>query len=342
MNDAARKRVRRVAGVCESALARAVLLRSLPLTGWLLRRRQAKTFTASHPWRRRLAWTAITLIGLTLLGMLPTPFSVSGFGELEPQNEQQIFAVSDGVVEKLHVNHGEDCAAGDMLVSMSNSQLEFELKQVGGELQTARARLTSVRAAYLGIDRSQPEANQRYEELTAEEQELREKIASLEKQYEILQAQQARLEIRSPIDGRILTWNADELLQSRPVRQGQALLTVADLGGPWHVELHISEEDVGYLIEAQRDLGAELAVTFLLESDPGKTYAGKLESTSLSTSFDEWDEAGMAVTITIDPDQQIPLRPGARVRAKIAAGQRSLAYVWLHDLYAAVQRWLLF
>jgi hypothetical protein len=119
-------------------------------------------------------------------------------------------------------------------------------------------------------------------------------------------------------------------------------LTVADLSGPWRVELHVSEDDVGYLIAAEKELGADLPVTFLLESDPGATYTGKLEATSLSTSFDEWDEAGMSVTIAIDSDQQFPVRPGARVRAKIAGGERSLAFVWLHDLYAAVQRWLLF
>tara|TARA_R110002096_G_scaffold345359_1_gene538823 strand:+ start:129 stop:953 length:825 start_codon:yes stop_codon:yes gene_type:complete len=274
--------------------------------------------------------------------MLPRPFTVSGLGELQPRNEQRIFAVSDGEVDTLHVQHGDDCAAGDLLVTMSNSQLDFDLKQVGGELQTTRTRLTSVRAAYLGIDRSQTQSNQRYEELTAEEQELQEKIDSLNKQYQILLAQKQRLEIRSPLDGRVLTWDAEQLLQARPVRQGQALLTVANLNGPWRVELHVSEEDVGYLIAAQDELGAELPVSFLLESDPSVTYTGRLETTSLSTSFDEWDAAGMAVTIVIDEGQHIPLRPGARVRAKIAGGERSLAFVCLHDLYAAVQRWLLF
>ncbi|QDT49191.1 Multidrug resistance protein MdtA [Symmachiella dynata] len=341
LDDFARKRSLRVAHVCESALARALMLRGLPFSGWLLRRRKT-TLATPRRWFKRLFFAAILITGLTLLGMLPRPFTVSGLGELQPRNEQRIFAVSDGEVDTLHVQHGDDCAAGDLLVTMTNSQLDFDLKQVGGELQTTRTRLTSVRAAYLGIDRSLTQSNQRYEELTAEEQELQEKIDSLNKQYEILLDQKQRLEIRSPLDGRVLTWDVEQLLQARPVRQGQALLTVANLNGPWRVELHVSEEDVGYLIAAQEELGAELPVSFLLESDPSVTYTGRLETTSLSTSFDEWDAAGMAVTIVIDEGQHIPLRPGARVRAKIAGGERSLAFVCLHDLYAAVQRWLLF
>lgn len=335
-------RVLRVARVCESALAQAILIRTLPFSAWQLKRRQHNGLTPRHSWLKKGIVAALLVSGLVLVGMIPRPFAVSSLGELQPQSEQRIFAVSDGQVEKLHVDHGQECAAGDLLVTLTNSELDFDLKQVGGELQTARARLASVRAAYLGIDRSEPTANERYEELTAEEQELLEKIAGLNEQYEILQTQKSQLEIRSPIDGRVLTWNADQLLQSRPVRRGQLLLTVADLRGPWHVELHVPEEDVGYLIDAQQELGDHLPVTFLLESEPGMTYSGHLETMSLSTSFDEWDTAGTTATITLDGDQQIPARPGARVRAKIAAGERSLAFVWLHDLYAAMQRWLLF
>ena len=342
LEDVVRKRSLRVAHVSGSALARTFMIRTLPLSSWLLQRRRKTSLATSRRGLKILFLSMFVVLGLTLLGMLPRPFTVSGLGELQPRNEQRIYAVSDGEVDILHVDHGDECTAGKLLVTMTNSQLDFDLKQVGGELQTTRTHLTSVRVAYLGIDRSLPKANQRYEELTAEEQELLEKIDSLNKQHEILLAQKTQLEIRSPIDGRVLTWDADQLLQSRPVRQGQALLTVADLNGPWRVELHVSEEDVGYLLAAQEELGTDLPVTFLLESDPSVTYTGTLETMSLSTSFDEWDSAGMAVTIGILADQQFPLRPGARVRAKIAGGERSLAFVCLHDLYAAVQRWLLF
>lgn len=337
-----REQVKFIATAAESALVQADQFRSIPFSRLTSRLQSRNSSTSTSSWGKRILLALIAIVCLTFLCLIPRPFMISSLGELRPTRERRIFAVDDGIIQSVHVNHGDDCRTGDLLITMANSQLEFERKRVDGDLETTRARLKSVRADYLGLDRSQLDADRRYEQLTAEEQELREKIAGLEEQLAILNSRKDKLKIHSPIDGRVLTWDAEQTLRDRPVQHGQTLLTVADLDGPWSVNLHLAEEDIGYLIAAQDELGTQRPVTFMLESEPGKTYSGRLETMSTSTHFDEWESAGVLLTVKIDSAQKFPFRSGARVRAKIDGGQRSLAFVWLHDLYAAVQRWLLF
>src|SRR5205085_11600542 len=109
---------------------------------------------------------------------------------------------------------------------------------------------------------------------SGEEAGLRALLASLERQSKLLDEQQDALTIRSPIAGRILTWDLPQLLQNRPVQRGQVLMTVAETEGPWVLELHVPEKHVGALVSA-RQAGdpklpdAKLPVTFVMATDPG-------------------------------------------------------------------------
>ena len=138
--------------------------------------------------------------------------------------------------------------------------------------------------------------------------------------------------MRSPLDGQALTWNLQELLDARPVQRGQALLTVADLDGPWELELHVPDHRAGHVLAAREALRADLDVSFALAAEPGTVYQGHIEDVALSTELDEADGATVLVTVAFDRDEVQGLRPGATVMARIHCGRRSLGYVWLHDL----------
>ena len=66
------------------------------------------------------------------------------------------------------------------------------------------------------------------------------------------------LEVRSPIKGTVLTWKLDERLEHRPVGQGQTLMQVADLKGPWQLELQMPEDRMGHITRRQQELYDEL------------------------------------------------------------------------------------
>ena len=77
--------------------------------------------------------------------------------------------------------------------------------------------------------------------------------------------------------GQVLTWDLKPLLEARPVQRGQVLMTVADLEGPWILELQIADDQAGHVLEAQQRAAAPLEVSFVLATDPRKTYEGTIE-----------------------------------------------------------------
>jgi hypothetical protein len=176
----------------------------------------------------------------------------------------------------------------------------------------------------------------------AEEEELRRWLESLQAQHAILVQRKHELAITSPIRGEMITWNAPELLTSRPVSRGQHLLTVADLDGPWILELRLPDHRAGHLLDAQKARGRDLAVSFILATDPNTRYRGRIDDVARTTELDESETPSLIVRVRFAENQIGLLRPGATVIAKIHCGRRSLGFVWFHELIEFVQSRVLF
>ena len=174
-------------------------------------------------------------------------------------------------------------------------------------------------------------------ELAAEEEELKATLSGLAGQQAILDEQQHNLTIRSPIAGQAITWNLEQLLSARPVQRGQALLSVADLDGPWVLELQVADDRAGHVLAARETLTPDLEVDFLLPSDPGRKYRGRVIEVAPTTEVNAKQESSVLVTVAFDKNSVPALRPGATAVAHVHCGRRSLGYVWLHDLYDYVQ-----
>jgi hypothetical protein len=103
------------------------------------------------------------------------------------------------------------------------------------------------------------------------------------------------------------------------------------------LELHVPDDRAGALLAARQELQPELDVSFVLASEPGKVYRGRIAKAALATELDEKDESTMLVTVDFDKDDVEGLRPGGTAQARVHCGRRSLGYVWLADLYHYVQ-----
>ena len=179
-------------------------------------------------------------------------------------------------------------------------------------------------------------------ELAAEEEELRQWLKSLKKQQALLTEQKADLTMSSPIQGEVITWSVRERLTARPISRGQMLFTVADLEGPWVLELLLSDRRAGHLLSAQRDLRTDLDVAYILATDPNTELRGRIKHVARSTQVNQDQGQTVLVTVTVDKEEIGLRRSGAGVTARIHCGRRPLGYVWLHDLFEFVQARILF
>jgi len=241
------------------------LWQALDRVGWLVRPRQL-------PLTLIAAFAAVA-VGLTL-ALVQADFQIEAPGELQPLRRRDVFATTDGVVTELLARHGQMVAAGDKLAVLDQSRLDLEDRRLGGEIETARKRLAAVQASRLGDEPADREALRAYAQLTAEEEELKLRLANLDQQYRIVNRQRDELTVTSPIAGQVITWNLDQLLRSRPVQRGQVLMTVADLAGPWLLELHVADARIGHVLAAAADRQEPLRVHYLLAARPELTYHG--------------------------------------------------------------------
>lgn len=301
---------------------------------------------------RQLPKTTIVLGTLAAivaaLVFVPAEFTVEGQGELQPANRRGVFASSDGVVARLSpallTSEPTTVKQGDMLIELSNTELEFDLTRVKGEIRTLNQRLVTKKVELLNVDHSDPDGRSQVEKLSAEETELTVTISSLEAQLVVLRQQEKKLVLTSPIDGQVLTWEAARILESRPVRRGNLLVEVADVAGPWVLEILVPDQDIGYVNDARRELKPDLDVSFILATDPQTVWRGVVRDVASDTRSFGDDGPVVLVTVEIDRDQMLEsqLRPGTTVIPHIHTGERSIGFVWFHELFHTIQTKLLF
>jgi multidrug efflux pump subunit AcrA (membrane-fusion protein) len=276
------------------------------------------------------------------LARVPLDFQIEARGELQPCRLRDVFAPNDGRISDLRTEHGGQVKANQILAVLRKPELDLEWKRVEGELQTAQKKLLAVESERLRNPREGEVPRGQHGELTAQEEELRQLVRGLQQQLEILQRQLTDLEVRSPIEGAVVTWNVRELLEARPVSRGQILMTLADLAGPWQLELRVPDRRVAHVLAAQRELGTNLDVFFTLATDPGLKLRGTLQHLGMRTEIGDSHEAFVLAKVAIDRREIPELIPGTTVVTKIHCGRRAAGYVWLHELIDTVRTWMLF
>ena len=311
------------------------VLKAIQNTAWYFRLRQLP---------KTILVLGLLAAAIAALVLVPAELTISGDGELQPLVRRDVFARSAGEVEQIHVGHGNNVTQGQELVRLRRSELDLQIAEVTGQIQTDLARLASVRSAELRRETglSLSEARIRKEELTSEKAELQSSIESLNEQLTILREQEEQLIVTSPIAGQVLTWDVETLLAERPVERGQILMTVADVDGPWVVEIRVPDHDIGHVLAAKQDHEDGLPVSFILATDPAKTYSGRVIKTAMNTELDDENAATVLVTVAIDREEIPNLRPGATVVPKIECGPRPIGYVWFHDLWDAIRTYVIF
>jgi multidrug efflux pump subunit AcrA (membrane-fusion protein) len=344
-----RDRLFDVGQTCVTALENALTMDRLPF-GWLWRSLAAvKQQVNTHRLRTAVLLGAAATAAAALI-FVPADFAIEAVGTLEPVVRRDVFAPRSGLVDEILVQHGTNVAAGEPLVRLRDPQLDLELKRVHGELETAQRQIAAVRATR--TNRAVRDANPAdVYRLSAEERELDQRLTNLRRELGLLTIEQDKLLVTSPIAGCVLTWEVAHRLMARPVERGEVLVTVADLADDWQLELEVPDDRIGHVLAARQEIKPDLPVRFRLSSDDRELHTGRLaeirQTADVATEPGSQPSPTVCVKVELDPHElrdvaRSELRPGVSARAQIDCGQRSLGYVWLHDLWDTASEWLQF
>ncbi len=301
--------------------------RTLGRATWILR---ARTLP------KTIAIAALILAIILGLTFIKKDFNLSAEGSLEPTIKRKVFAAIDGEVVDVLVQRNSLVSKGDLLVEMRNPDVDIQLEELNGQLRGARAELAKVRGQLV---RRQAEPSELLA-LQGQQSELETRLFSLEKKLALQLARKEQLQIRSPIDGVVTTWDVADKLRSRPIMTGQVLLEVADLSEPFSLKLKLPEKREGHLDRFIRDTGEteNLRVTYILATDPTMdSLEANLPLESISPRAESNEEHGAVIEMEALPEQEslrtLSPSPGASVIAKIHCGRAASGFVFFHEIY---------
>ena len=276
---------------------------------------------------------------VAFLCLFPYSFSVGAKGKLIPQQQHQVYAQVDGVVEELFISDLGDTKVeqGDVLARLSSNDLAVVIENLTNSIEEVQARLKTSEAL-----RTQ-DALDAYQQTTLQIdiEQARQEIIGLSNELNLRQKEARNLNIIAPIGGVVMNWQAHQNLIRRPVERGQNLMTIIEKDATWMLELELPERRIGHMIEASKaaaNNGEAARVTFSLVSHPGAEFEGEmmLVDHQIDAHSDEGNTCLIRVSFENDAIERDLLRMGTRVNAKIHCGQRPVGYVMFHEAIEAV------
>jgi multidrug efflux pump subunit AcrA (membrane-fusion protein) len=312
--------------------------------GWLWRTiGKSKVLVAARNLPKTVSISAAVVALILALILVPWNFNMHCDGTLQPLVRHNIFAREAGKVDKVEVKHGQSVKAGDVLLVLSNNELEAEWQKTDGELNETRKQILALKeASYQAKDAERVRVAGQLAQYVERER-------TLLLQQQILNARRDDLIVRSPIDGTVMTFDLENKLRSRPVQPGQILLEVAKPEEGLILELQMPEKRMGHIDGyfrklRENDPDAALRAKFVMMVDPSKHYDATVVEEHDRAENRGTEETTVQMRATIDDPESLPegTRAGAGVSAKVYCGKRPLGYVCFNELVAFLQKTVLF
>lgn len=349
-NDVARilNRLSIVEPQTNSALRNASQYQSIPMRGLL----GAIGGTQLGMGLRRLFFPLAVLAasGLLIAAMciLQTDLIVEADGNIVAETEKNVFAAKDGVIARLHVDHGDRVQLDQLLIEMSSNEIESDLSSIEGNIKTEVNRLGAIEAVKSSLDRGSTEGQRELGRLSSQEIESKQRIENLNLELTLLQREQERLQLKSPIDGTVGTRDAKTKLLDRPVHRGDVLLRLVADHGKWLAKIRVPDSRIAHLMEikskqnnhdrTQEDWRKSVPVRLAVATLPSKDFQGTIRTVSNTTDIDDTTgQAFIVITVEIEHDDDVLFQPGSSVIAEFNCGQTSVGYAWFNQFIDSVR-----
>ncbi len=289
----------------------------------------------------------LAIVAALALTFVKTEYHLHANGTLQPTQQHHLFAPMDGIVKELRIEHGSMLNEQDVVLELENAELEQQIDRVLGELNVVQRRLLATTAMRMQRpSRQRPgDAARPSEQIASDQQQLESELEHLTEQLQLLRSRHAKLTVRTPAAGKIVTWEVQDQLRARPVNRGQLLVTVAVVDGPWQLQLDLPEKHTQRLQKAfatSQSLESPLLVDFVTGTAPDEFHFAHV--THVADSAQPHETLGVAIRVhaAVPDDANIARHTGADVRAKIRCGQRPLGFVLFNNVVEFVRLRVLF
>ncbi len=265
----------------------------------------------ANQWSRTQTAFALTLFAAIAM-VIPVPYSVYCDCELQPVTRRFVAAPFEGALEKAFVEVGDPVKADQLLARMDGKEVRWE--QAGNAAEYERA--AKERDAHL--------ADQKFGEAQLAKLQM-ERLALTTR---LLENRNEHLEIRSPIDGIVVS---GELKRAEGVRlaMGQSLFEIAPLD-QMIVEVEIPEAELARV-------PAGSAATIRLEAFSGQQLEGTLKRICPRAELRRQQQVFVGEIAL--PNTAGQFRPGMRGRVSFPNGYATLGWRLFHRAWQKLQLW---
>ena len=265
-------------------------------------------------WNKSRWLTAMLLCVVVAASLfIPVKHRLSAKVLIEPLTHRIVAAPFDGIVQKSTVKPGDIVVRGDTLVQLDGREINWQLNGLRAEVKATEKRR----------DISMADGN------TSAAQLARLDMQRLQARMQLLEHHLDNLEVKSPLNGMIITGNLDRN-EGSPVKKGQSLFEVAPLDRVI-AEVGVAASDISYF-------KPDMPLTITLDSLPDAIWTLRLPRVRPRATIRDGSSVFIGeVEITNEASR---LRPGMGGDATLYGDDRALGWVLFHKPWERVLRWL--
>ena len=256
--------------------------------------------------RKVLTWVVAPAVFLVAALLFPVPYKIKADCKVVPTRTATVVAETDGKVVEVLAAEGAEVRQGEVLARLEDTDYITQLA-VSAQ-QISRWRVETARAQALG---NEPE--RKIAELAARREE--ENVRRLE-------YLRSRTQLRSPIDGRVLTRSVHQR-EGEAMETGKIFCEVGSLDS-YELQLDVRQKDLGSVLRALGE-GRNLQVDFILHAHSRDALRGELSGALQISQLPEMREAETVFTARIPfPAGALEggLKAGYTGKASITLGRR--------------------
>lgn len=275
--------------------------------------------------------TRLAIVGIgVMIAMFPVSQHVAATATLHPTSKRPYYAPHAGVVTQVLVEDGQTVKVGDILLKLTNPQLESRLDELVGELQLTEERIAEKTNR---LSRGSELPAQQYDEIEGEIEQLKISQRALGKQATILQQQLNELVVVAAEDGTLASWDIRNSLQNRPVQAGDLLATTFVPDQAWSLLIAVPDLRAGMVSEAMSASDNSARVQFALSSHPDEIQSAAFRRMASQATLEHPNSATnqarrVVLVEAVVAADDLPIRKdGAVARATIDCGK--VPAIWL-------------